>query len=70
MYILKACTLFGLSELTVNSYVVYLVMAATAVQESRKSEQGGADDDEEQGPGNRHPMACVVAPDRRHLLPL
>ena len=61
--------LFDLSGLIVTSYVVYLVMATTAIQERRKSQQVGAEDDEEQGAKDRHRMACVVSPDRRHLLP-
>ena len=51
------------------SYVAYLVMAATAVQETRRSERVGTDNDEEQGLEDRHPMACVIPPDRRYLLP-
>lgn len=60
---------FGLSQLTATSYVAYLVMAATAVQETRRSERVGRDDDEEQRLEDRHPMACVIPPDRRYLLP-
>lgn len=58
-----------MSELTVTSYVAYLVVAATAVQETRKSDHVRIDGDEEQEVGDCHPMACVVPPDRRYLLP-
>ena len=45
----------GFLELTVTSYIAYLVLATIAVHEMRRTDHVRIDDDEEQDLDNRYP---------------
>lgn len=62
----------GFLELTVTSYVAYLVFAAIAVHEMRRTDHVRIDDDEEQDLDNRYPMEDrqIASPSFEHLTSL